>query len=291
MRLADFLAAHALLLVGIAILMTWIAAAGVLAAVHAAARHREQLWAWVDLFVPGHLVRARTFLLVHLALGLGSTLAVVGFLVIAQNAVGGRPLEAFDRAFMSALQRQVSPPWHAFFAVLTWLGSGWVVAPVASVIAVLLFRRRHTLIGVTWSVSQAGGFALGATLKLVFERARPDGANPVYYDGGWSFPSGHAMSAFVFAGVGAYLLLFVVRSWLWRSLLIAGAIAWSLLMGFSRLYLGVHYASDVAAGFVIGVAWVAICVSGLEVARRGRARRPGNDASRPNDLQSPGSNQ
>jgi undecaprenyl-diphosphatase len=242
----------------------------VLAAARAALQHKERLWAWIDLFVPGRLFHPRTYLLVHLALGLVVTVAAGAFAVIAENVIMGRQLAAFDLAFAEALRQQVSPPWRSFFIAITWLGSGWIVAPVAGVVAGRLFSRGRTLLGTMWIVSQAGGFVISEVLKQVFARARPEDADPALYDGGWSFPSGHAMSAFVLAGVGAYLLLLVIRSWLRRSLLIAGALAWSLLVGFSRLYLGVHYVSDVAAGFLIGVAWVAICVAGTEVALRGR---------------------
>jgi membrane-associated phospholipid phosphatase len=270
----DFLASHALLLVGAAILLIWAAAAVVLAAAHLAVRHQERLWAWIDLIVPGQLFRPRTYLLVHLTLGLVVTLAAGAFAVIAEDVVAGRQLARFDLAFAAALREHVSPGWRSFFVLITRLGSAWIVAPMVGVIAGRLFSRGRKLLGTTWIVSQAGGFALSELLKRLFARARPEGADPTLYDGGWSFPSGHAMSAFVLSGVAAYLLLRVVQSWMLRSVLVAAALAWSLAVGFSRLYLGVHYASDVAAGFVIGVAWVAVCVSGTEVAlrRRGNPR-------------------
>jgi len=118
--------------------------------------------------------------------------------------------------------------------------------------------------------SQAGSALLNVALKEVFARARPDGADPALHGGGWSFPSGHAMNTFVFCGMVAYLL---VRLSPWRAGLafrVALLFAWALAMGFSRLYLGVHYASDVVAGFLAGAAWVAVCVSGAEVALRRR---------------------
>jgi undecaprenyl-diphosphatase len=66
------------------------------------------------------------------------------------------------------------------------------------------------------------------------------------------------------------MLMRTIRSWRARVLLVTGALAWFLAMGFSRLYLGVHYFSDVVAGFLIGAAWVAVCISGMEVALKGR---------------------
>jgi undecaprenyl-diphosphatase len=116
-----------------------------------------------------------------------------------------------------------------------------------------------------WMISQAGGAVLNETLKAVFARPRPDGAERVLFGDSWSFPSGHAMGTFVLCGVAAYIVLRTIRSWTARALLVGLALAWSLAMGFSRIYLGVHYVSDVAAGFLVGAAWVAVCVSGMEV--------------------------
>ena len=68
----------------------------------------------------------------------------------------------------------------------------------------------------------------------------------------WSFPSAHAMNTFVFFGLGAYLLVRSVRSWKMASLAVTVAIVWCLVMGFSRMYLGVHFASDVVGHRVGG---------------------------------------
>jgi membrane-associated phospholipid phosphatase len=89
----------------------------------------------------------------------------------------------------------------------------------------------------------------------------------------WSFPRGHAMGTFIFCGVGCYLLFRDIRSWTAAALVVTAAASWCAVMAFSRLYLGVHYASDVIAGLVAGVAWVMVRVSALEVLRRRTARR------------------
>jgi membrane-associated phospholipid phosphatase len=121
-----------------------------------------------------------------------------------------------------------------------------------------------------WSISQGGSALLNYAMKVAFARPRPEAADPVLYSSGWSFPSGHAMATLVLCGVGAYLLARLFPSNGWRGLVIVLLIAWPLVIGFSRLYLGVHYVSDVVAGFLAGTAWVAVCVSGTEVALRRR---------------------
>lgn len=93
-------------------------------------------------------------------------------------------------------------------------------------------------------------------LKLVFRRPRPDVLRLVEQSG-YSFPSGHAMNSMIFYGLAAYLL--VRRGRHWSRYLVAGFVAvLVLLIGLSRIYLGVHYASDVLAGFLIGAGWLII---------------------------------
>ena len=269
-ELAHFAAAHALLLLSAAIAVLAVCGAGVLGLVHLAVRHADRLWASIDLVVPGHLFRPRTYLLVHLALGFVVTAAVGGFVFIAGQVFGRHQLAGFDMAFAEGLREDVRPLWRAFFWGFTWLGS---YPPVSIAVAAATWRllsRGRKLLAVMWATSQAGGAIVTQTLKAMFARPRPDGADPLLFDSSLSFPSGHAVSAVVFCGVGAYILMRTIRSWRARVLLVTAALVWSLPMGFSRLYLGVHYFSDVVAGFLVGAAWVAVCVSGMEVALRGR---------------------
>jgi undecaprenyl-diphosphatase len=80
------------------------------------------------------------------------------------------------------------------------------------------------------------------------------------------------MGTFVLCGVGVYLLVRSTRSWTLAAVSAVLALIWCLAMSFSRLYLGVHYASDVMAGMVAGAAWVAVCISALEMVHRRRGR-------------------
>jgi undecaprenyl-diphosphatase len=275
--MAHYLADHALLLLAAAMVSLLAGTSLVAAVARLAARHRDRLWWAIDLIVPGHLWQPRVYLAVHLALGLVLVASLAGFIVIAENVAAGREIARFDVAFAEALRSRISPAWRSLFWYLTWLGSGPVIAAVAGAVIWLLARRRETLLLITWSVSQGGSALINYALKAAFARARPEGADPVLYGGGWSFPSGHAMNTLVLCGVGAYLVIRLSesRGRLWIT--IAFLLAWALAIGFSRLYLGVHYVSDVVAGFFAGVAWIAVCVSGTEVAYRGR-RRSGTGA-------------
>ena len=117
----------------------------------------------------------------------------------------------------------------------------------------------------------AGGGLLDVVLKLVIRRPRPPGAAAFLQHFSWSFPSGHAMASLIGYGMLAYVLTLL---WIHhRSAQIAVVLGAALLIiaiGFSRLYLGVHYFSDVVGGYAAGVLWLSACISGVEVARRWR---------------------
>lgn len=276
--LAELIASHVLILLAIGIVVLAAAVSAVTALVRLAARHGEVLWSLVDVVVPGHLWRPRTYLLGHLALGFLLALAVLAFAGLAEQVVPGEDLAAFDLALAEALNANTSPAWRTVFWYLTGLGNGSVIAVVSLVVLWLLLKRGHTLLALMWAISQAGAALLNQALKAWFARVRPDGADPALHGGGWSFPSGHAMGTLVLCGVGIYLLVRLVPSWSNRSVPIALLLAWPVVIGFSRMYLGVHYASDVIAGFLAGAAWVAVCVSGSEVALR--RRRSGEEQAR-----------
>jgi undecaprenyl-diphosphatase len=201
--------------------------------------------------------------------------AIAVFATIAEETFTGGELEAFDIHFARALHDARSPEWHQAFTVVSWFGSRQVLAAATVAVGVTLLVRQQVLLTFGWVAAQAGGGLLNGVLKETFERTRPEFADPMLAASSWSFPSGHAMGTFIFCGVGCYLLLRGHRSWTTAAMIVAVSASWCVVMAFSRLYLGVHYVSDVAAGLVAGVAWVAVCASALEVLRRraDRARR------------------
>lgn len=268
---AQFIASNVLLLLAVGILLLSLGVWTVVALARAAARHKDLLWSWVDIFVPGRLWRPRTYLVGHLALGLALTVASVAFFIVAEDVVAGRQLAAFDLAFAQALRADVSPGWRTAFRFLTWLGSGPAIVGMAGAVLWILLKKGYSLFAIMWAISQGGSALLNYTMKVAFARARPEGADPLLYSSGWSFPSGHAMATLVLCEVGAYLLVRLLPASARPAPLIVLLLVWPLVIGFSRLYLGVHYVSDVVAGFLAGTAWVAVCVSGTEVALRRRS--------------------
>lgn len=284
-ELAELLAAHAVLLLGAGILAALLCLGAILLSVRVLVRFESPLRAAIiallrrardSAALRGSVGRARMFLptgflAVHLVLGLALTTLVMVFAALAEQVVVGGELVAFDRAFARALQESTSPRWRELFAVITWLGSAPALAVAAGIVAIRLFQQRRPVLASVWIAGQAGGGLMNLALKTVFSRTRPEFADAVA--SGWSFPSGHAMGTFIFCGLGAYVLLRRTRSWTATVLVVWAALLWCVVMSFSRLYLGVHFATDVVAGLIAGAGWVVVCVSGVELALRREARR------------------
>jgi membrane-associated phospholipid phosphatase len=215
-------------------------------------------------------VTAMRRLALHLTLGLTLTVTVLIFLVLAENVAAGRALATFDVAFAGALRNTATPGWERVFVFVSWLGSGPVLTVAVCLAATVLWKTNRAVLAAGWIGAQAGGGILIVVLKETFERTRPEFANPIHLPPSWSFPSGHAMATFIFCALASYVLLRDARSWLTAGIIVAVSVVWCMLMSFSRLYLGVHFVSDVAAGLVAGAAWIAVCLSGLEARRRRR---------------------
>lgn len=281
-RAAEFLAAHAILLLALGLLAVAAAILAIFGAVRVAARFRPQfVRAFAVLVQLSRQSAALTGLLsrtgltipsayaaVHLTLGLVLTAAVTVFVVIAEDVIGSGDMAAFDVLFARALQRTATPEWERFFGGVSRLGSREAITLAALAVGVVLFLTRGTLLAVAWIAAQAGGGLLNLTLKGAFERTRPEFADALLASSSWSFPSGHAMGTFILCGLGCYLVIRERQSWTAAGVVLAVSTLWCVLMAFSRLYLGVHFASDVIAGLVAGTAWVAVCVSALEAIRR-----------------------
>ncbi|WP_437287916.1 phosphatase PAP2 family protein [Sorangium sp. So ce406] len=219
---------------------------------------------------------AAEYLVIHLALGLALSMAALVFVALADAVSGGASIVQVDRALARALHGATSSAGVAALRAFTHLGSGWALTVVAIAVAAALLLRRERVLAVGWLIALAGGGLLNYALKALFARPRPTFDEPLALAAGWSFPSGHSMGTFVTFGMLSYLGLLFVRTLRVRLALLALAMSWTVAMGFSRMYLGVHYLSDVLAGFAAGSMWLAVCISGIEVARRrpGRANQP-----------------
>jgi undecaprenyl-diphosphatase len=227
--------------------------------------------------------RARTFLMarfapgqylgLHLTLGLaGSLIGLWTFGAVTQGVVTTGGLTRFDVALATWLRARATPAGDAGWRAVSELGSPVAIGLVTLSVGVWLgTRRRWSELG-TWLAGVAGGSALNEALKLLIQRPRPP--FPAHLSVmGFSFPSGHAMVSLVSYGLLAYLIVLHTERPSGRIAAVAAATCLVAAIGFSRLYLGVHYFSDVVGGYAAGVMWLAVCISGLAIARR-RPRLP-----------------
>lgn len=214
------------------------------------------------------------------------------FIELADEVIEGET-HALDSTILMALRNPqdlanpLGPSWLEEAARdFTGLG-GYAILTLlttATVVYLLMVGKRGAALLVLISV--VGGTLLSTGLKIGFERPRPDlvpHATRVYTA---SFPSGHAMlSAIIYLTLGA-LLARVEKSRRISAFIMGLAIAMTLLVGASRVYLGVHWPSDVLAGWSVGAAWAALCwFVALQLQRRGQVEKPGETTAAPDAKQ------
>ncbi len=197
-------------------------------------------------------------------------LSVFLFAWLAEN-VADRHIAKFDSLVRSNVHAFASPLLTRLMFAVSFMGSAGLI--VAAGIAFALFAHFRWRRGAIWLlVTLAGALLLDLTLKFAFHRARPTpffGAIPKTY----SFPSGHSLFSFCFYGVLAGLLSGRVRSIPLRILMWIIAALLVLAIGTSRVYLGVHYPSDVLAGYLVGAIWTASMVALDRERQRRRSRK------------------
>ena len=155
---------------------------------------------------------------------------------------------------------------------LSTIGSAAVYIPLfAAVAAWLAWWQRLPRLAAFVVVTMTGSVLLNSLVKLAVDRARPVLDDPVAHAAGMSFPSGHAQSAMVAASVLLLVFLPLLRG-AWRWVAVGVAVVYVLAIGFARVTLGVHYVSDVLAGYVLGAAWVAAMIAAFNAWRRERGR-------------------
>lgn len=213
-----------------------------------------------------------------LATLLGLVALGLGFIALSDE-VREKETQHFDERVLLALrtpghpEQPLGPPWLAEAARdVTSLGSVSVLTLVVCAVSgfLVLVRRWRTLLLVVGST--VGGAGVNSLLKSVFARPRPSVVPHLTWVLTESFPSGHAMlSAIVYLTLGALLAQLVERRWL-KAYLVGVALSLTLLIGLTRVYLGVHYPTDVLGGWMAGLAWALL--SAL-VARAARRRSPG----------------
>jgi undecaprenyl-diphosphatase len=205
---------------------------------------------------------------VELAMLVGALIAIaltIGFIGLAGEVLEG-DTQAFDERILAALRsaddpgRPIGPRWLPGAAVdITALGSAAVLGLAVVGVAVFLLLQGAWRIAVFVVAASGGGWLLNHVLKELFGRARPDVVPHLREVMTLSFPSGHAMtSAAVYLTLGALLMRISTRR-LTKFYCMGAAMLLTVLVGASRVYLGVHYPTDVLAGWLLGLSWALLC--------------------------------
>ena len=169
--------------------------------------------------------------------------------------------DTWDRTLMLALAAGREPWLTWWMKFLSIAGSGLIEIPLALLLVLGLFLRKRKVEAWWYAAAALSGWALSGLAKLAVQRPRPHLIPRLMHGGGWfSYPSGHSMLAPIIFGLG---IIVWAAPWpspaLRRAALVLAAL-FALGIGFSRVYLGVHYPSDVVGGLLLGTTWSALAL-------------------------------
>jgi membrane-associated phospholipid phosphatase len=203
-----------------------------------------------------------------LLVGLVATGVMMLTLAEVHEHLGGPRMEHWDEQLQDHIHGDTTPRMTRLMFALTRIGSPQVLAPAIPALAALLWWRRLRHAAVVWLIATGGAGALVGVLKLHFRRVRPDLPWAFVHEPSFSFPSGHSVFAVVVYGMLIYLgMRHLPRDWERLAVLpVAGALIFGI--GVSRIYLGAHYPSDVAAGYFVGVVWLTAVIGSDRYVRR-----------------------
>lgn len=214
----------------------------------------------------------------HLTVGVALIVAAAWlFGGIAEDVVNNEAITVLDVTLAHWFHAHASAGMTQFMLLISYL-HGMIGVPImTAALAAWFYRTRQRYWLYTTLAALPGGMLLNVLLKLVFHRARPSFDDPLLTLPTYSFPSGHTVNAALLYGLLVCWLWVHRRSFGARAMAVAGACVMVALVGISRMYLGVHYLSDVLAASAESGAWLAVCVTAMSTLRRRRAGRAANN--------------
>ena len=208
------------------------------------------------------------FLGLRLVVGLiVSVAALLLFAKLAEDVTLHEELAAVDAELIQCLRARMTMGGLWVWLVVTELGSAEMLAAVGLGICLWLIGRRQWYLVANLAGALLGGSVLNLLLKVLFDRSRPESALTLLDHRQWSFPSGHAMNSLIVYGMLAYHLWRVLPRPSARLAFLAAAAFLVVAIGMSRLFLGVHYLTDVLGGYSAGTVWLAACIAAAEETR------------------------
>ena len=191
------------------------------------------------------------------------------FIVITNGLAEASPLVARDPGLALLVAATRTPSGIRFNWIATLFGEPAVQTVLALIVVALLLVWGKRAYAALVAATMSSGLLLQTLVKIAVARPRPPLSLAVIaLPNSYSFPSGHAMSSALLLGILAFIALREERRWWVRLLTAGGAGTGALLVGVSRVYLGVHWVSDVMAGWALAGAWLALCIGGFLMLRR-----------------------
>ncbi|WP_042463849.1 phosphatase PAP2 family protein [Neobacillus dielmonensis] len=201
-------------------------------------------------------MRLRLYLSIAFAI---SVVCLICFSILSLQ-ISENSLLSFDSKMISLIQGLETPWLTVIMKFFTFVGSAPIVILLCLICLYILYKLLHHYTELILFVSVVLGSALlNQLLKQIFHRARPD-LHRLVEISGYSFPSGHAMNAFTVYGILAFLLWKHQKTKWRRVCLIVVSTAMILLIGMSRIYLGVHYPTDIIGGYLASGVWVTTAI-------------------------------
>lgn len=218
------------------------------------------------------LKTAVRYISIYLILGLVfSSVCLWLFAALAKQVLANAPITAIDHELANMLHARATPLGTTVYRLVTAFGGSWIIV-IAIVVGLFFLVRRYWSYLAVWVIALVGGGLLSLQMKTLFARPRPVFTNPLLIEESFSFPSAHAMTSLITYGILAYFLWHEVQNRVVRILIVFAAVLLVILVGISRMTLGVHYLSDVLGGFMAGGIWLGVCIAALSILHRGEAR-------------------
>ena len=205
----------------------------------------------------------------HLTLGLAVLIGACWvFGEITEDVITGDPLTRVDQRVAAFFNANATPLRNQIMSAISFFGSGRFLGVASGAGALYLVWRRSWYRLLALLLVVPGGALINVVVKHLIQRPRPVFENPITTLESYSFPSGHTMGATLFYGLMAALAVQLFQGWKPKGVAVLGAVVIVLLVGFSRICLGLHYLSDVLGAIAAGVAWLALCLTAVETFSR-----------------------
>jgi membrane-associated phospholipid phosphatase len=194
----------------------------------------------------------------RLLLGLIAAVSGLLFFMWLASEVFEGETKHFDDSIRQAVNQTATPWLTQLMIFLSFVGSVKFLIGLAIIILIIFFRLKWRRAIILFLITMGGEIILSLTLKAFFQRARPEAFFNYPLPGSFSFPSGHALGSFCFFGILAWLITARLEKFWLKCLIWTFSALLIFFIGVSRIYLGVHFPSDVCAGFTVAFVWISV---------------------------------